>query len=752
MPALDVAALLDRAHAGVSGFLDDALAAGRIDAQLHRDAQRCVIPNLTKWLGSPDVDRISPRAKLGIAQAIEAKQWEDLVNGYRRDLSFGTGGIRGMMAFDRASIERLHVDGIDAPILKGPNTLNNLVLLRVSSGVAKFGRQKGLSKIVIGYDTRTRGADFAQAIAELFLAFGYTVYLFDEPCPYPEVTFAIPSRQIKADLGILISASHNDYRYNGYKLSCGNGSQFDPAERDVMYREYIVRAEFSDVTTCPLAEASQDRLIWLGGSQPLKGKEYFSRSPLNLHDQHREHILGLLVDAARVREQNRTAGDPLRIGYCAYYGAGREAVPRLLGALGFPEVRPITYGGLNEPDWLFRAFCYEPGKEQQPDPGDRRAAKIAVEAFRAQYGEEEWQRTDIILGTDPDADRCGVIAKVPESQRCLTDGADYVLLSADDMWALILWFRLQAEAERHGGRVPDAAKKFIVQSVPTSDSIVRVARKFGLGVMKTWVGFANLAAGTGLVWDRQRLPSLCEGRSQPNEPLCHPFICEVEGMEDPECTFNCAAMEQSNGFSILGGIPPDNRSLGIRGHVRDKDGTFAAILAAEIAAYAKAHGSSLLEMVDKHVFLDPAVGLFVNLYEADPIDGEYPGIAGDRKKNAILRRALGLFQFAKAGGLSIGGRPVQDAVIYRTGKYDHVYPPTWDFEFPDEGIRFYFDQQRLDWLLVRPSGTGNSLRLHVQLHSPVNAANLIEQKVRLRATGNAILDDIRDRLGAPREA
>ena len=243
----DIDTLLALANDGVSGFLDTALAEGRIDEQLARDAGDAVGPNLAKWLKSPDVDRISPNAKTGIAKAIEAGQWEAIVNSFRRDLSFGTGGIRGMMAFDKASIKRLAAEGIDSPILTGPNTLNTLVLLRVSSGVAKFGLTKGFSKIVIGYDTRIRGQDFAIVIAELFLAYGFTVYLFDEACPYPEVTYAIPSQEVKADMGILISASHNDYRYNGYKLSCGNGSQFDPSERADMYQNYIVNA-LADVT------------------------------------------------------------------------------------------------------------------------------------------------------------------------------------------------------------------------------------------------------------------------------------------------------------------------------------------------------------------------------------------------------------------------------------------------------------------------------------------------------------------------
>jgi len=88
------------------------------------------------------------------------------------------------------------------------------------------------------------------------------------PCPYPEVTFAIPHRSIKADVGILISASHNDYRYNGYKLSCANGSQFDPQQRDEMYNKYIAKAKFEDLRLCSFHEAPEGKLWFLGGAQP----------------------------------------------------------------------------------------------------------------------------------------------------------------------------------------------------------------------------------------------------------------------------------------------------------------------------------------------------------------------------------------------------------------------------------------------------------------------------------------------------
>jgi phosphoglucomutase len=748
---LKIDAILDQAETGVSSYLKPALEDGSISQDQYATATANVIPTLRQWLDDPALDRLSPNLKAGVADAVEAGRWEDIVNAYRQSCRFGTGGIRGLMAFTRASIVKLKEDGLDARILKGPNTLNNVVLLRTSAGVARFGKDgdRNFDRIVIGYDSRVRGGDFARIIAELFLAYGYTVFLFDEPCPYPEVTFAIPFAAIKAHVGILISASHNDYRYNGYKLSSGNGSQFDPQERDEMYERYIVPATFDDVKLAPLAQAPEGKLWWLGGAEPVAGVDYFGREHrlINIHKAHADHVKRFIM-TEDLAGKEQASGRPLNIGFCAYHGAGRKAVPRILEEVGLPRIKPIHQNGLFELDGLFPSFCSEPGKEQQPDPGDPRAAKIAVEAFQAEYP-GEFEKTDIMIGTDPDADRCGIVVKVPPAQRHLYGGQDWMLLPADDMWALLIWYRLQMEIEKFG-KIPGVEEKFLVLSHTTTDAIVKLCRKNGIGVVRTIVGFAALSAAVRDQWEGRPRPNLVEGRVHPDDPLCHPYIIEYIDMTDRR-SFNIGSLEQSNGFSLLGGPPPDPFSLGRDGHVRDKDGTFAAILCAEVAAWAKRGGTSLFELVDEHIYLDPAIGLFVNHYEPDPLDGEYPGIEGDRKKIGILQKALDLFRKAQSGAkLAIGGLPVLATVMYRTGKYDRIYPPNGDFVFPDEGVRFYFSEDRLSHLTVRPSGTSNSLRFHVQLHSPVTRADLIDKKAFFRACAVAVTDDIRSLLGAPR--
>ncbi|MDO8631319.1 MAG: hypothetical protein Q7R41_12580 [Phycisphaerales bacterium] len=781
------AELLERAEEGIRDFLRAERDAGRIAGTYYEDAVAKTIPNLRTWLMADELDRISPNLRDGLREAIRADRWEALTNAYSREVAFGTGGIREKMGSCRDEVLRLKNEGIHASIIKGPNTINDVVLLLTSAGVARFGnaRKPPLARIVIGFDSRVRGGDFARMIASLFLAYDFTVYLFDEACMYPSVTFAVPT--LKADIGVFISASHNDFRYNGYKLSCWNGSQFDPAERDELYKNYIKATTFSHIKTMSLTKAPQDKLWFLGGVKSKDGRviqsgdhkglllgdplpevprdHYAGREAriIDLHTMHVNHTKRFLLR----REMIASAKKPLTIGYSAFNGSGRKAVPRLLSEVGFANVRRIMK--LDPLDGMFPAFCSDPGKEQQPDPGDWRAADIAVEAFKEE-NPGQWEKVDLMVGTDPDADRCGVIVKVPEHQRVAYphrgtgELRDYSLLSADEAWTLILWYRLQYEIEKYG-KVREAERKFIVLSHTTTDLLTCLAAKHGLGVLKTWVGFAQLAAATRAVWDLSmgkdtpgltqggRLSNYDEGRLGAGDNRCNRTIHSWIGMDDHRRSVNVAALEQSNGFTLLGDVPPDERSLGREGHVRDKDGTFAAVLVAELAQFAKENGTNLVDLMDEKIYLDPDIGLYVTHYEPDPLDGEYEGLAGYTKKRTILQKAEDLFRAiptgasggSSAGVMKFGGLPVVGATVYPTGKYDAINYPG----FPDEGYRFYFDAERRSHLTIRPSGTSNALRFHVQLfggHSPREL--LIAKKADLRATALRMVNDIREHIGA----
>jgi phosphomannomutase len=219
-------------------------------------------------------------------------------------------------------------------------------------------------------------------------------------------------------------------------------------------------------------------------------------------------------------------------------------------------------------------------------------------------------------------------------------------------------------------------------------------------------------------------------------------------MMTPGRDWNVGALEQSNGFSILGESPENgDRELGRGGHVRDKDGTFAAILVAEIAAYARAQGSDPLTMIAKYLYADPDVGLFANYYEPDPLDGEYPGIEGDTKKKAILDKTIALQKEAESGRLRLGGRAVSKVSVYWTKKYDAENFP----HFPDEGLRFFFGGP-LDHVTIRPSGTTNSMRFHVQLFAGgVPESEAWARRMALEDEARGIIDEVRERLGALRQ-
>lgn len=742
------ATLLAMAREGIMSFLEREEAEFRAAnpegipqsaADYFEKARANVIPNIQAWMDDPHADSFSANIKGGIEDAIRAERWADLVDAFIQEISFGTAGIRGRMALDRESILKMKADGPSARILKGPATLNDKVLLLKSVGVARFANDRGMAKIVIGYDSRVCGRQFAELNARLFLAHGLTVYLFDEPCPYPELTFAVPN--LRADIGILFSASHNDFRYNGYKVSCGNGSQFSLEDRKVIVRDYISHATTADIKLLPFEEAGPDQLWFLGGSEPAPGAEYHGREDklIDMHTRHIDHMKHFIMRPGLLAAQ-KDESHPLNIGYCAFHGAGRKAVPRLLRENGFVNIHPIHK--LDEPDGMFPCFRSDPGFEQQPDPGDYRAAAIALDAYREQYGSLEGM--DVLLGTDPDADRCSAITEVPANQRHLYGGDTHALIPSDDLWALILWYRLNYEIETHGA-VRHPEEKFITLSHTTSDALTKLALKHGLGVMKSWVGFAMLAMCVNEVWQGNPIPAQTEGRVDPAKPDCHPFMYATWDMQTGKRRFNMANMEQSAGFSILGGPPKDAVSLGEGGHVRDKDGVFASLLLAEIAAYGKKQGKTLYELIDEHVFLDPDVGLFINYYEPDPLDGEYDGLQGFVKKREVIRKMLALRERCERETVTLAGMAVKSTAIYWTGKYDAA-----NFAgFPDEGVRFYFDDDRWNYLTFRPSGTSNALRFHLQLHRPgVTRENLVAAKGELRDLAKNAVAELRSLVGA----
>jgi len=272
-----------------------------------------------------------------------------------------------------------------------------------------------------------------------------------------------------------------------------------------------------------------------------------------------------------------------------------------------------------------------------------------------------------------------------------------ILLEANDVWTLLLWYRLKAESDAYGGKIPDAASKFIVRNHVTTDALVKMSDKFGIATETTWVGFGFLAERVIQKWS--------DG-----------FI-------------NIGMFEESNGFSIGGGPPSQGDVKGTRGHTMEKDGTLASVLLLEVACYAKSQGKSLVDLLDD-IYADPLVGFYATCKTQLPEEGVFEGIDGDIHKKNIIKNLVVFADkvndlAAQGKPYKVAGLPIKRAELFCTGKYDSLYWPG----VPDEGIRFYLNDEESSFVTIRPSGTEAKLRFMVHIYVPhVNHTNMIESK------------------------
>jgi phosphomannomutase len=730
----------------VHNYLDKKFKEGVLEGTLYKHAKEKTMKNIREWVDDKFIKEHSPNVVPGLFEAVKQKRWEDIIFAFSDDMPFGTTGIRGQACFNQDDVNKFMKFGIDAPIIRGPNTINDVVLLIRAAGLAKYANETGLKSIAIGYDSRLNGEAFADLLAKLCIAYGIRVFLFDESCPYPELTFAIPT--IGAELGILISASHNDKRYNGCKLSTKTGAQIDVVERDQIYNDYISKIKTSDLKLKPLSEAG-DKLVFLGGSEKLANRDYFGCELVDMHTMHINHIKEFILD----KKLLSAWADRMKIGYCAFYGAGYKSVPRILKELGLKNVNIVNE--MNRLDGTFPCFHLY----QQPDPGDTVAARIAVDQFKKEYSEKKFNELDVLVSTDPDADRFGLMIKAPEDQKevykqisrhpdALTKNLkaiipgyiertdyDWYLLTPDDALTLLFWYRLRKMKEMNNGKTPDVEKSFIAINHTTTDALTKLALKHGIGVVRAWVGFVFLSKCVEKVWDGEILDPIKD----------HMFLLNTIDM-NAKRSLNLGVMEQSSGFTILGDRPLPGKYLGVNGHTRDKDGILTSALFMELVAYAKSVGKNIIELLDEHIYLDPDIGFFANYVESSPYWGQFEGPSGLTKKIRIFKKIDVLYdQFKSGKEIKIAGKKVVSIGRYATGKYDEIH--LWK-GFPDEGLQFYFDEEKLNYVIVRASGNSHCIRFHAQLHAKPDRSNLLETKTSLYKKAKEVVAELRQLCGA----
>jgi len=411
---------------------------------------------------------------------------EELTDRFYKDLEFGTGGMRGMMGV-------------------GTNRINKYTLGKATQGLVNYMKLNCPNedlKVAIAYDCRHNSDTFAKIVADVLTANGVKVFLFDALRPTPELSFAV--RYFACTAGIVLTASHNPPEYNGYKVYWKDGGQIVPPQ-DAGIIEQVKALHFSDINF-----KGQDALI-----QEI-GKEV---------DQ--AFIEGSIANTCGTIQGR----DDLKIVFTSLHGTAVKLVPDTLNAAGYSDVHCVEEQ--NEPDGSFPTV-------KSPNPEEPEALSMAV-ALADRIG------ADIVLGTDPDADRIGVAVRNLKGE--------LVLLNGNQSMAVMSSFLIKNW--KNQGRIN--GKQFMGSTIVSSDLVNKIGSSNGVEVKIGLTGFKWIAK---MIKDHSDLDFIGGG-------------------------------EESFGFMV-------------GDFVRDKDAVSAALLACEIAADAKSKGSSfyqeLLNLYTEHGF------------------------------------------------------------------------------------------------------------------------------------------------------
>lgn len=412
---------------------------------------------------------------------------QELIESFYRDLEFGTGGLRGIMGV-------------------GSNRMNKYTVGAATQGFANYLKANfpdaSPLKVAIAYDCRNNSPYFAQITADVFSSNGIKVYLFDSLRPTPELSFAI--RHFACQGGIVITASHNPKEYNGYKAYWNDGGQLiSPHDKNVIDEVNKIK----DVSEIKME--GNPKLIEVIGDE-------FDQIYL-------KEVKGLSLSPEVIQRQK-----DFKIVFTPIHGTGVKLVPDALQQFGFEKVYGVDEQ--NVVDGNFPTVI-------SPNPEEPAALKMAIDKAKS-IG------ADLVMATDPDADRVGIAVR---------DGDDFVLLNGNQAASLLIYYLLTKWKENN----KLAGKEYIVKTIVTSELLIDIAKKYDVDYYDVLTGFKFIAD----------------------------IILKLEG----EKTF-IGGGEESYGY-LVGDF------------VRDKDAVSSCAMIAETAAWAKDNGISLLDLL-KEIYLE----------------------------------------------------------------------------------------------------------------------------------------------------
>ena len=430
-----------------------------------------------QWLNS----NIDAESKTTIEKLLNNGQEDELVDSFYKDLEFGTGGLRGVMGV-------------------GSNRINKYTVGMATQGLSNYLLQtysKEQIKVAIAHDSRNNSRYFAEVTASVFSANGIYVYFFDDLRPTPELSFAI--RALGCHSGVVLTASHNPKEYNGYKAYWNDGAQLiAPHDKNVI--QEVSKIEGIDAVKF---QKDESKIEVIGQK---------------MDDQYLDMLMGLSLSPEAIQRQK-----DLKIVFTPIHGTAIKLVPPALERMGFTNVHIVEEQA--KPDGNFPTVVY-------PNPEESEALSIALEQARK-------LDADILMGTDPDADRVGIAVK--------NHHGEFQLLNGNQTGSMLIHYLLKMwqEKDKLNG------KQFVAKTIVTTDLIEKIADHFQVRCYDTLTGFKYIAA----------------------------LIKDKEGQEE-----FIGGGEESYGY-LFGD------------KVRDKDAVASCVMIAEMAAYVKDQGISLFDFL-----------------------------------------------------------------------------------------------------------------------------------------------------------
>lgn len=432
-----------------------------------------------KWCESPDFDDETKKELLAIKD--DEKEIEDR---FYKELEFGTAGLRGIIG-------------------AGTNRMNKYTVGKATQGLANYILEQGTQDkgVAISYDSRKMSKEFSLETALILCANGIKAYLFENLRPVPELSFTV--RNLKATAGVMITASHNPPKYNGYKVYWDDGAQI-VAPRDQEIIEKVKKVKFNEIKTMSKKEAQEKGLLNFIGPE--------------MDDKYLGVLKSLVLNPEIMKEEGKT----LKVVYTPLHGTGNTVAERLLTELGIKNLYVVPEQ--KDPDGNFPTVDY-------PNPEDKKAFKLALELAKK-------VDADVVLATDPDADRLGIYAKD-------TKTGEYKSYTGNMSALLIAEYRISQMKEK--GILPENG--IFITTIVSSDLAKAIAKYYNLECIEVLTGFKNIGA----------------------------VMRKAEEKNDKKYVFG---FEESYGCLI-------------GDYARDKDGISAVMALCEAACYYKSKGKTL---------------------------------------------------------------------------------------------------------------------------------------------------------------